>query len=281
MIVGSVRELWRYPVKSFQGERCETLALDSSGFDRDRRWAVVDNVSGKTLTAKTVPAMLFATARSSPEGVVVALPDGTELDAAAATTSAAISAWLERDCRLVPSDQVDVTSYDMTFEPTNDDAELVDIPINPGAFFDLTPVHALTSTSLATMRAAHADGNWDVRRFRPNVLIDTSAQQEPIAVPEQPVPPGIAHPGFPEDGWVGSAISFGGSASDDPAISVLMATVRCALPNRAQPWFDRDIDIFRTMNAHHGNHLGVYCTPLTAGTVRAGDDVHLVDPRQA
>ena len=279
MIVGSVRELWRYPIKSFQGERCETLELDSSGFDRDRRWAVVDNASGKTLTAKTVPPMLFASARLTADGVAITLPDGTELDAAAAETSAAISRWLDRDCRLVPADQVAATSYDMTFEPTNDDAELVDIPINPGAFFDLTPVHALTSTSLATMGAAHTDGEWDVRRFRPNVLIDTSAQQEPIAVPEQPVLPGIAHPGFPEDGWVGSAISFGAGDATAPAISVLMATVRCALPNRAQPGIDRDIDIFRTMNAHHGNHLGVYCTPLTAGTLRVGDDVHLVDPR--
>jgi uncharacterized protein YcbX len=52
-----------------------------------------------------------------------------------------------------------------------------------------------------------------------------------------------------------------------------MPAVRCAMPNRAQPALDRDIDIFRTMNAHHGNHLGVYCESRGPGVVSVGDDV--------
>jgi uncharacterized protein YcbX len=278
MIVGTVRELWRYPVKSMQGERCAELALDDHGFAGDRRWAVVDHASGKTLTAKTVPELLFAGARTHDGSVVITLPDGRELDASDGPTSAVIAAWLDRDCALVRADTVAETSYDMTFEPTNDAAELVSIPVSSGTFFDLTPVHVLTTTSLATMQVAHPDGAWDTRRFRPNVLIDVANGDAAAHVPAEPVPPGVAHPSFPEDGWVNRTIRFGNDVEGDTgaaSVSVVMATVRCAMPNRAQPGLARDIDIFRTMNAHHGNHLGVYCAPSSGGLVRTGDDVHV------
>jgi len=278
MIVGTVQELWRYPVKSMQGERCAELALDERGFVRDRRFGVVDTASGKTLTAKTVPELLFASAGVRDETIVITLPDGRELDASEGSASAAIAAWLDRDCALMPADQVAETSYDMTFEPTDDGAERYAIPVNPGAFFDLTPVHALTTSSLATMRAAHPEGQWDVRRFRPNVLIDTSAHAPAAGVPEASVAPGVEHPAFPEDGWVNRAISFAHGDGAAPSITVLMATVRCAMPNRAQPGIDRDLDIFRTMNKHHANHLGVYCQPASAGLVREGAEVRLLMP---
>src|SRR5207237_4536728 len=107
---------------------------------------------------------------------------------------------------------------------------LVEIPVEPGAFFDLTPVHVLTTTSLATMGAAHPESDWSVRRFRPNLLVDTSVGQAPIAVPDAPVPPGTAHPGFPEDGWVGSAVAFGPSGNGAATTSVWLAPVCCARP---------------------------------------------------
>ena len=267
--VGTVAEAWRFPVKSFQGEQLPALELTDAGFAGDRLWGLVDNVSGRTLSAKTVPDLLFASARTEGDAIVLTLPDGTEHEAAASGTSAAIASWLDRDCSLRPASEVAGSSYEMTFDPPNDEAELYEIPMAANTFFDLTPIHVLTTGSLATMAAAHPDGTWDVLRFRPNLLIATPpADPADGLVPAAPVDPGVAHPLFPEDGWVGSTIGAG-SAS----IGVVMATVRCAMPNRAQPTFARDIEIFRTMNAHHGNHLGVYCESRGAGTVAVGDDV--------
>lgn len=266
-IVGTVAEAWRFPVKSFQGEQVPALELTSVGFVGDRVYGVVDTVSGRTLSAKTVPDLLFASARTEAGGVVLTLPDGTEHEAAAAGTSAAIAAWLDRDCAVRPASEVTGSSYEMTFDPPNDEAELVEIPMAANTFFDLTPIHVLTTGSLATMAAAHPEGTWDVRRFRPNLLIATAADHAG-EVPDAPVDPGVAHPLFPEDGWVGATFAAGGAS-----IAVVMPAVRCAMPNRAQPGFERDIDIFRTLSAHHGNHLGVYCESRGAGTVAVGDAV--------
>ena len=272
-IVGTVREAWRYPVKSMQGERPASIELTDVGFVGDRVYGLVDRESGRVLSAKTVPELLFASARTEGGAVVITLPDGAEHEAAAAGTSAALAAWLGRDCALRPASEVTGSSYQMTFAPTDDEAELFDIPVAEHTFFDLTPIHLLTTGSLATMAAAHPDGVWDVRRFRPNLLIETPAVVPGAhdgPVPHDAVVPGTPHPLFPEDGWVGTTITVG-SAS----VGVLMAAVRCAMPNRAQPAFERDVEIFRTMNAHHGNHLGIYCESRGAGTVAIGDDVVL------
>src|ERR687893_737365 len=37
-----VLELWRYPVKSLQGERLETAEIGAEGIAGDRQWAVLD-----------------------------------------------------------------------------------------------------------------------------------------------------------------------------------------------------------------------------------------------
>jgi uncharacterized protein YcbX len=51
-MTATVAELWRYPVKSFQGERVDTLELRPGGATGDRLLAVVDPAAGKVLSAK-------------------------------------------------------------------------------------------------------------------------------------------------------------------------------------------------------------------------------------
>lgn len=269
---GQVGQLWRFPVKSFQGERLESLDLGMGGFQGDRAYGIVDRSSGKTLTAKTIAELLFASARWDGGQVVITLPDDREFEAEDPAASEAIASWLGRDCELRRADSVTDTSYDMTFDPEDDSAPLVSIPVAPGTFFDLTPVHILTTGTLATMAAAHPRGDWQVRRFRPNVLIETPPPEGGAVAPPEPVTQGTTHPGFPEDGWAGGTLVLGAAS-----VNVIMPAVRCSIPPRPQPGIERDLDIFRTMNAHHGNHLGMYCAPTSPGTVRVGDPVAVGD----
>ena len=88
----------------------------------------------------------------------------------------------------------------------------VEIPAPSGTFLDLAAVHALTTGSVARCQEARPDTNWDVRRFRPNVLVD------------------LDDGGYPEDAWVGHRVRIGAAVID-----VQLRTVRCAMPNRAQP----------------------------------------------
>src|SRR5262245_24568017 len=85
MQVGTVRELWRYPFKSMQGERLQATTLGPLGVPGDRGWAVRDETAGEIRGAKRLPALLKCSARyvREPDGdtipaVTITLPDGAD-----------------------------------------------------------------------------------------------------------------------------------------------------------------------------------------------------------
>ena len=148
-------------------------------------------------------------------------------------------------------------SYEMTFDPPDDDAELVDIPTPAGTLLDLAAVHLVTTATLAHCRAARPDLDWDVRRFRPNLVID------------------VAAPAFAENDWPGRELTIG-----PVVLRGLMPTVRCAMPLRAQPGGPRPLRpaLFAAMselNTAQPNHLGLYLDVVTPGTITEGDPVAL------
>ena len=51
-MVGTISELWRFPVKSMQGERLDEAIVGEAGIIGDRAYAVVDRVTGKVASAK-------------------------------------------------------------------------------------------------------------------------------------------------------------------------------------------------------------------------------------
>jgi len=53
----------RYPVKSLQGEELSTAEVESDGLRGDRRWGIRDEATGRILTARRAPQLLFAAAR--------------------------------------------------------------------------------------------------------------------------------------------------------------------------------------------------------------------------
>jgi hypothetical protein len=145
----------------------------------------------------------------------------------------------------------------MTFDPPNDDAELVDIPAPEGTFLDWAPVHLVTSGTLAACAAQRPDLDWNVRRFRPKLVVES----------------GDIAP-FEDQRWVGSIVRIG-----DVELAVTQPTVRCAIPPRAQPGLERQPRVFQAMtdlNVEFPNHLGVYCTVTRSGTVRVGDPVEVL-----
>ena len=87
-VVGSVADLWRFPVKSMRGERLEEAELTEGGLVGDRAYALIDSDTGKVVSAKSVrlfPDLLGCRAafvgapRSGhePPPVRITLPDGT------------------------------------------------------------------------------------------------------------------------------------------------------------------------------------------------------------
>ena len=91
-----VLELWRFPVKSLQGERLDVAELGAGGIAGDRQWALFDVATGFGLTARREPDLLFAAARVRPDGgVEIVLPDGT-----VTADDAVLSDWLGRPVAL-------------------------------------------------------------------------------------------------------------------------------------------------------------------------------------
>jgi uncharacterized protein YcbX len=118
-------------------------------------------------------------------------------------------------------------------------------------FVDLAPVHVLSQTSLATIGAEIGE-DVDVRRFRPNILVTLDDPDD----------------GLPESHWTGAQLTLGGAV-----LEVVMPTIRCVIPSRAQPGIDVDRRITRAVAARAQRCLGSYCWVQKSGTVRVGDPV--------
>jgi len=52
--IGSVAALWRFPVKSMQGEQLQEVAVTDHGVLGDRAYALIDAETGKVASAKSV-----------------------------------------------------------------------------------------------------------------------------------------------------------------------------------------------------------------------------------
>ena len=256
MSSATVAELWRYPVKSFQGRSATALTVGPGGVVGDRGWALVDVGSGRVLSAKRTAALLGGTGGDD----AITLPDGRALPLDGPAVHDELSAWLGRPVELRPAEGTAGLTYEMTFDPPDDTAEAFEIPIPDGTFVDLAPIHLLTTATLAGCAERRPDLDWDVRRFRPNVVVD------------------VAGPAFVEQGWVGREVAVGGAV-----LRVTQPTVRCAMPLRAQPAagadrpaLDRAAALFSAMtelNEAAPNHLGVYAEVVAPGEVAVGDAV--------
>jgi uncharacterized protein YcbX len=247
-VVGTVGQLWRYPVKSMQGEQVERLELGPGGAAGDRGLAVVDPAASKVLSAKRYPDLLLAAARREGDRVVVTLPGGGEHHADDPGVHAALSAWLDKDVRLEPPPADGVWPMEMYSGMSDESTPLFDWPGPPGTWLDLADAHWLTTASLAAATALHPEGDWDVRRFRPTALLEVDGAR------------------WEEDGW--GEVAAGGVRSE-----VLMPTPRCSMPPRAQPGLERDPGISATLRDHHDNNLGIYARITDAGSIAVGDEV--------
>ena len=92
-----VIELWRYPVKSMQGEELDQAEVEPGGIQGDRKWAVVDAESGVSLSAKRYAELLSCRAWTKDGEIMIALPDGSEFPVGSTEVANRLSALLGRN----------------------------------------------------------------------------------------------------------------------------------------------------------------------------------------
>ena len=128
----------------------------------------------------------------------------------------------------------------------------------PGTYFDVFPIHVLTTSALQLMSRLNPAAVWDVRRFRPNVLVETDSTT-----------------GAVENDWAGRAIRIGGFV-----VKGELPTVRCAMTMHAQADLPRDPSVLRTIVRDANQCLGLFASVIDAGSVATDDPVELA-PRSA
>jgi uncharacterized protein YcbX len=238
-----VAELWRYPVKSLQGERLDAAALSADGIEGDRRFALFDAETGLGLTARRVPELLFAAARLRDDGTpAITLPDGST-----AEDDAALSDWLGRRVELRAADVAgDRRRYEI---PVDDELDTA----GPWRVFQGAsgPFHDSGRARVSLVSTATL-GDWDRRRFRANVLLD----------------------GEGEDGLVGTWVGLG-----EAVLDVRDRLTRCVMTTRAQPGgIERDPSVLRTIARERDACLAVGALVRRAGCVRVGDRLEPAAP---
>ena len=288
--VGTVAGLWRFPVKSMGGERIDRAELSERGMVGDRAFALVDVDTGKVASAKSVklfPGLLRCRAEfvEPPEAgrdlppVRITLADGRTVMSDARDANGALSAYFGRQVtlsRMAPEDytidqfhpdieNVDPAGYRNTFVEQKLGSAFfaeagVPSPVPVGAFLDLFPVSVLSTSTVAQLNALQPQSRFDERRFRMNVIVDTTDA------------------GFPENEWVGKSVALG----DTVRLQIALPDPRCVMTTLERDELPSDAEVLRTLVRYNRLQVGasglypcagVYAVVQTAGPMRSGDSV--------
>ena len=204
--------LWRYPVKTLAGERLTEADLTPDGIPGDRLVQVRGPEGVRT--SRRQHRLLGLQGSLSPEGLP--LVNGQPWDSpealALVRSAAGDDAWLAADDSLVR--------------------------------FDILPL------LVATDGAVREFGR-DIRRLRPNVLID-----------------GVN--GMDETTWEGAAL-----VSGEAVIFLDSLRGRCPMTTVDPDTLDRDPGVLKDIGRRFGGRLALNASVLRAGRVRVGDAVEL------
>ena len=217
----------------------------------DREMGVFDAASGKLLSAKSVPGLLTMRARWH-EGQIQLFLAAQWLPAVSPAGVAALCTAVGRPVVLRRAALDDISHIDMEVDDGVHRAdELATFETQPGMLFDSrSPLHLVSAATLTSLGRDHRASAADVRRYRPNLVVD-----------------GIA--ALAEDAWVGRSLRLGTVLA-----TVRCKTERCVLPSRGQPdGVDQDRALLRFLSSQRGFCVGIYLQIEQPGRFAVGDAV--------
>jgi hypothetical protein len=236
--IGLIKAIFRYPVKSMAGEELDTASLGWHGIDGDRRFAfrrIADQGGFPWLTASRMPELILfkplcrdlGSGNQSPTHVRT--PEGKILELRGAELRAEIA--------------------------RRHGAEVELMQLNQGVFDEASISLITLSTTLRI--EGESRRNLDIRRFRPNILIETYGNEP-----------------FEEDHWVGKVMSFGEDA-EGGAVSVTLRDKRCVMINLDPETAQADPSVLKSVARLNQNNAGVYGTVVRTGDLSIGQKIYL------
>ncbi len=242
--IAKIKAIFRYPVKSMAGESLESARLGWHGLEGDRRFALhrVGNESGfPWLTAGRLPQLLqYQPVNRNANGADdlpthVIAPDGRELELRGEELQRELSAAFGSPVQMMRLDQ---------------------------GIFDEAKVSVISAATIQAIGQAiepEAGSELDVRRFRPNLLIETLSGEP-----------------FAEDAWVGKILRFQDHA-EAAGLNVSMRDLRCAMINFDPVTGVSDPKVLKTVTRLNNTDAGLYASVVGVGTLSVGDRIFLQD----
>lgn len=243
-LLGNIKEIWRYPVSSLGGEPLTSARIGLDGIGGDRDWCVVDAQTGRAAAPEKEmrwrPA-LFLRSRLTSDLTEIGFPDETWLSVGERDLPARLTAHFGFDVVARPYEKTGACG-----------SEKIPSAINR---YEPSPLHLLTTGSLAALANLVGEKAIDRRRFRPTVLVETSSQAS-----------------FLENTWCTRRLQIGRARA-----RVEEETKRCGMTLIPQPGLSEKPEILRNILRHNRRNLGIYCSIETEGLISIGDEVHFLD----
>jgi uncharacterized protein YcbX len=189
--------------------------------------------------------------------VWITLPDGTVVRSEEKDIDEILSNLLMRDVelRMPAPTMVSLEEYWPDIEGLTHRETVTDEAMPPETFFDLSPIHVLTTSTIDRLRDLYSKGRFEVRRFRPNIVVEASASEI----------------SFVEDTWIGHTLAIG----DEVRLTVTGPCPRCVMITMPQGDLPADPGILRTAAKHNQANIGIYASVLSSGTIHRGDPISL------
>jgi uncharacterized protein YcbX len=271
-----------------QGDSFSSLPVAERGVVGDRGWAVRDEVRGGIRGAKKISGLMRLHARyldeprpdSSMPPIEITAWDGSRIRSDDEDVDARLSQLLDHSVTLHPLRPATDLDHYRRGAPDTDDAEaelrsifgretdeplptleglpldvLIEYESPPGTYFDAFPIHIVTDRSLATLAALAPGSDFDVRRFRPNLVVAVEPDVDG---------------GFPEQDWLGRRIRVG-----DVELEVAASCPRCSMVTHEFSDLVADPRVLRTIVRDADQNVGVYATVVAPGNVETGSPVSL------
>ena len=260
------------------GEELNSSYVTERGLTGDRAYALIDQETGKVASAKNPRKWgklfdcraAFIDIPQVVENILppvrITFPDGTQVFSSDQDDyiDQSLSKVLSRDVRLMRATDLEKPSYEEYWPDIEGLAQrekVTDEHMPSKTFFDIAVIHILTTSTINRLRELYPEGRFEVRRFRPNIVVESAASS-----------PG--QKGFIENSWVGRKLTIG----EDIMLKITGPCTRCVMTTLPQGDLPKDLGILRTVAKYNQVTAGVYASVLhggSDGTIRRGDPVRL------
>jgi uncharacterized protein YcbX len=270
---GIIVSLWRYPVKSMMGEELNSSYVTERGLVGDRTYAVVDKQTGKVASAKNPRKWgklfdfrsMFIDSPNDDDAnnippVRITFPDGSNIfsDRKEDGMDSRLSEVFNREVKLMKASDFEEPSYE-EYWPDIDGLTrretVTDESMPAKTFFDVAVIHILTTSTINRLRQLYPEGRFEVRRFRPNIVVQSEEKKND----------------FIENSWVGKKMIIG----EDIVLNITSPCTRCVMITLPQGDLPRDLGILSTVARYNQVYTGVYASVERGGTIHRGDTVQI------